>query len=92
MKKRIIFVSVVAAVLLLSASICIIRSNSVDGIFKANVEALADVQHWGWCAESVNECMTVCPSCGMLLWAKGHKGPSKGVYEESASTSDSCNH
>lgn len=99
MKKTIILIlgGAVALALSLFLSICVISQSNAEscgGLFETNVEALASVEHWGWCAEKSNACATICPSCNQKVEAKGHAGPSKGVYEDGAATgeSGSCNH
>lgn len=81
MKKKTILILGAAAALTLSLLLCarsVSRiSDSDKGLFEANVEALADVQHWGSCEERSDYCQDLCSQCGKLVWVKGHQGPGK---------------
>ena len=78
MKKAIILILGGAASLTLSLVLGInaqSRTESLNGLFEANVEALADIEHWGKCENKSNLCQTVCPECGEDVWVQGYLGP-----------------
>lgn len=82
MKKTIILIlgGAVALTLSLFLSICAISQSNAEsdgGLFEANVEALAGVEHWGTCGTVDPYCDAICPNCGNEVWAKGYKGPGK---------------
>ena len=80
MKKAIILILGGAASLALSLVLgnnAQSKAESVNGLFETNVEALADVEHWGSCGTTEPYCQASCPECNSLVWAKGYQGPGK---------------
>ena len=80
MKKAIILILGGAATLALSLILCInaqSKAESVNGLFETNVEALADVEHWGSCGTTEPYCDAICPECHNPVWVVGRKGPGK---------------
>lgn len=73
MKTKLI---VCALTSLLSVGVLILNAQYEDGFNYLNVEALAQCEnHEGHCKEYDGDCVGVCPQCGQLIWADGHKGP-----------------
>lgn len=82
MKKIVLFSS--AAALFIGGVLAVESFNSTtDGeLLKANVETLASSEsHWGKCKNKENDCMSVCPECGELVYNGDHAGPAYGIHE-----------
>lgn len=82
MKKTVILILGGAVALTLSLVMGISVMSQTDsesglGLFEANVEALADIEHWGSCGTTEPYCQARCPECNNLVWAKEYQGPGK---------------
>lgn len=78
MKKTIILILGGAAALALSLVLGInaqSKAESVNGLFEANVEALAGVEHRGACGNSLPYCEDLCPNCKKWSGQKGIMAP-----------------
>ena len=78
MKKMVIAAAVAAMAAGGAVALRTIVSQS-DPIFEANVEALTQAELYGFCSEQSGECLGRCPSCGSLIYAPDHKGPSYNI-------------
>ena len=59
-----------------SVGVLIFNTRYEEDFASLNVEALTQCEnHEGHCREDAGDCVGVCPECGELIWAKGHKGP-----------------
>ncbi len=84
MKKFLIIASVVAicAATVFTITSVSNRSDSMEKLFNANVEALADTEMSvaGHCQDSNNyNCLARCPQCGNLWEGVGHYAPAYNV-------------